>query len=215
MVRCKLLFLYFVLGMLFLSACQPLIIQTDSGVTQPEAMVTQPEADVAEPEAMPLEDKLANAMSAGPAEIAQEAAILDYPEGWPGNWPNEPAPDYVELRPGSNGWICIVDNPTTPGNDPMCLNETQFAMVKARNALIDPPSSGLGVGYMLQGGGPVGSPPHLMVFTPGSREDLTVLSTEINPTTWANGWAMFPDTPYVHLMVATPQQSEAMTGEEQ
>ncbi len=158
------------------------------------------------PEAVSVdEDKIANAMSAGPAEISQEAAILDYPEGWPGNWPNEPAPEYIEIRPGSNGWTCIVDNPTTPGNDPLCLNETQLGMVKARYALIDPPSTGIGVGYMLQGGGPVGSPPHIMIYTPGGREDLTALSTEINPTTWATGWAMFAETPYVHLMVGVPE----------
>ncbi|MDX1415068.1 MAG: hypothetical protein R3293_12805 [Candidatus Promineifilaceae bacterium] len=45
------------------------------------------------------EDKIANAMSAGPAAIAQDAAILDYPEEWPGNWLDEPAPQLVENVP--------------------------------------------------------------------------------------------------------------------
>ena len=40
-------------------------------------------------DAVPAEDKIANAMSAGPAVIAEEAAILDYPQGWPGNWPDD------------------------------------------------------------------------------------------------------------------------------
>ena len=162
-----------------------------------------------QPEAVSVdEDKIGNAMSAAPAVISQEAAVLDYPEGWPGNWPNEPAPEYVELRAGSNGWTCIVDNPTTPGNDPMCLNETQLAMVTARNALTDPPTTGFGVGYMLQGGGPVGTPPHIMVYTPGGRQDLTALSTEVTPITWASGWNMYSETPYAHLMIAVPSVGE-------
>ena len=195
MVRIKWTFSVLLLFALLLSACQP---------------VVAPEANVAaEPETVSVdEDKIANAMSAGPAEIAEEAAILDYPEGWPGNWPDEPAPEYVELRPGSNGWTCIADRPDTPGNDPMCLNETMRGMVKGLFALIDPPSTGYGVAYMLQGGGPVGTPPHIMIYTPGSREDLTALSTDMNPITWANGWHMFPETPYAHLMIAVPMSEE-------
>ena len=34
--------------------------------------------------------KIANALSGGPAPIVQEATIMDWPEGWPGNWPDEP-----------------------------------------------------------------------------------------------------------------------------
>ena len=156
---------------------------------------TVADAAPAGPEVVTVEDKIANVMSAGPAEIAEEATILDYPEGWPGNWPDEPAEEFVELRSGSNGWTCIADAPDTPGNDPMCLNETQFGMVRARYAKIDPPSTGVGVGYMLQEGGPAGSPPHLMIFAPGSRKELTTFSTEVNPTTWATGWLCSPKLP--------------------
>jgi hypothetical protein len=135
--------------------------------------------------------------------IAQEATILEYPEGWPGNWPNEPGEELVELRSGSNGWTCIVDIPDTPGNDPMCLNEMMLGYLKARYALIDPPSSGIGIGYMLQGGGPQGSPPHLMIFTPGSRDGLAAFTTDPGPAPWV----MFPDLPYAHLMVTvTPPE---------
>jgi len=143
------------------------------------------------------DDKIANAMSAGPAPIAQDAAILDYPEDWPGNWPDEPAPELIEIREGSNGWTCIVDIPDTPGNDPMCLNDTYLEMLMAQRNLVEAPSTGVGFGYMLQGGGPVGSPPHMMVFVPESNGSFDVFGTEPGPFPWI----MYPETPNQHLMV--------------
>ena len=50
---------------------------------------------------------------------------------------------------------------------------------------------------MLQGGGPVGSPPHMMIFVPGSNEGLAAFGTESGPIPWV----MFPDTSHQHLMV--------------
>jgi hypothetical protein len=144
-----------------------------------------------------LEDKIANAMSAGPAVIAQAAAILDYPEGWPGKWPNEPAKALVELRPGRNGWTCLPDDPNTPGNDPICVNEVYLAVLKARYALVDAPSSGIGISYMLQEGEPIGSPSHLMIFVPGSNKDLAAFGKDPGPLPWV----MYPGTTYQHLMV--------------
>ena len=144
------------------------------------------------------EDKIANAMSAGPAPIAQDATILEYPEEVKGNWPDEPAPELVELRAGTNGWTCIVDIPDTPGNDPMCLNDVYLESLLARYNLVDSPATGIGFGYMLQGGGPVGSPPHLMVFVPESNDSLTDFAMEPGPMPWV----MFPDTSHDHLMVS-------------
>ena len=140
----------------------------------PLAPVAQPEGEetLSAVEDMTVEEKIANAMSAGPAPIAQEATILDYPEEGQGNWPDEPAPDLIELRAGTNGWTCIVDIRESPGNDPMCLNDVYLESLMARYKLVDSPSSGIGFGYMLQGGGPVGSPPHMMVFVPESNESV-------------------------------------------
>ena len=121
---------------------------------------------------MTLEDKIASATSASPSVIAQEATILAYPEGWPGDWPDQPADELVELRAGTNGWTCIPDDRTTPGNDPMCLNETMLGYLKARFDKIDPPFTGVGIGHMLQEGIPKGSPPHMMIFVPESRESV-------------------------------------------
>ena len=182
---------------LLMSACQPVLVPVDGNVAEPEAVSTT-DAPAAEPEGVTSEeDKIANAMSAGPAAIAQEATILDYPEEWPGNWPEEVAPELIELRTGSNGWTCIVDIPDTPGNDPMCLNETYLALLLAQRDLVDAPSTGVGFGYMLQGGGPIGSPPHMMVFVPESNGSFDAFGTEPAPYPWI----MFPETSYQHLMV--------------
>jgi hypothetical protein len=157
-------------------------------------LVTPPEDAVAVGE-----DKIANAMSAGPVPIAGDATLLDYPAEWPGNWPDEIAPDLIEMRAGSNGWTCIVDRPDTPGNDPMCLNDVYLEVLMSQYNLVDAPSSGVGFGYMLQGGGPVGSPPHMMVFAPESNASFDTYGTEPGPFPWI----MFPETSQQHLMVLT------------
>jgi hypothetical protein len=47
--------------------------------------------------------------SAAPASLSKNATIMDR-EG-------------KVLRKGTNGWMCVPDNPDTPGTDPMCMNE--------------------------------------------------------------------------------------------
>ncbi len=191
---------------LVLSACQPLIVSEDS-----TSSAADPAAEAEVTGVMlTVEERIANAMSAGPAPIAQDATILDYPEEWPGNWPEEPAPELIEVRAGTNGWTCIVDIPDTPGNDPMCLNDVYLDVLLAQRSLTDVPPAGVGFGYMLQGGGPVGSPPHMMVFTPESNASFDVFDTEPGPMPWI----MFPETSYQHLMVLTPPPAEAVAAEE-
>jgi hypothetical protein len=190
---------------LFLSACQPLVLPDESASATDAATDAEvTDADVT------LEDKIANAMSAGPAPIAQDATILDYPEEWPGGWPDEPAPELIEIRAGTNGWTCIVDIPDTPGNDPMCINDTYLEVLLAQRSLTDAPSRGVGFGYMLQGGGPVGSPPHMMVFVPESNDSFTPFGTEPGPMLWI----MFPETSYQHLMVLAPPPAEVVDAAE-
>jgi len=192
--------LLYALSLVFLlSACQPMAPPVVRVAPEPVGVATEPAVSV-------VEDKIANAMSGGPAVITAEAAILE--------WPDEPGTEFVELRPGSNGWTCLTDRSTTPGNDPMCLNETFLAMVQALNASTEAPSTGIGIGYMLQEGGPVGTPPHMMIFTPRSQEDLAALSTDMDSLTWVTGWHMFPETSYAHLMLAVPSVPEAVSVEE-
>lgn len=159
------------------------------------------------PEAQPAEDRIANAMSAGPAAVAADAAIWD--------WPTESNPDFTKLRAGTNGWTCLPDDPTTPNaNDPMCLDanwmEFYYAYLEGR----DPVYTDVGLGYMLQGGGAASAsdpyaveplpgsdwmfdPPHIMVVAPID------LDPAVFPTEPEGGkpYIMFEGTPYEHLMI--------------
>jgi hypothetical protein len=141
-----------------------------------------------------LEEKIQSALSAGPEVLREGARIVD----WPGSVaPKVPGVEAIELRPGTNGWTCLPDDVETAGNDPMCLNEIYWQTLQARLNQVDPPTIGIGIGYMLQEGVPAGSPPHMMVFVPGSDDGYAAFSTQPGPLPWI----MFPDTPYAHLMV--------------
>ncbi|MEZ4580453.1 MAG: hypothetical protein R3A10_02140 [Caldilineaceae bacterium] len=79
------------------------------------------------------EDEIANARSGGPGPIAEGARSWAIRRNGR-NWPDEVAPALIELLPGDNGWTCIADIPDTPGNDPMCLNDTYFEVLMAQRA---------------------------------------------------------------------------------
>ncbi|MCB0254923.1 MAG: hypothetical protein KDI55_14475 [Anaerolineae bacterium] len=175
------------------------VAPTDTALPPADTAASEEEIAGAQETDVTLEEMIANAMSAGPAPIAENATILGYPEEGRGNWPDEPAPELVELRAGDNGWTCIVDIPDTPGNDPMCLNDTYLEVFLSSLALTDAPDTGVGFGYMLQGGGPVGSPPHMMVFAPQSNASFNAFGTEPGPMPWI----MYPETSQQHLMVLT------------
>jgi len=149
--------------------------------------------------------KIQNAMSAAPHAIAKNATIVDQPEKEGG--------EMAVLRKGSNEWTCMPDDPSTPSNDPMCLDKNAMEWAKAWKSHAEPKLSGAGLGYMLQGGGspsnidpfaknpPEGKkwlqePAHLMLF--GVKLDPTVYSTDPNS---GGPWIMWAGTPYEHLMV--------------
>src|SRR5262249_50110278 len=88
--------------------------------------------------------KMQNAMSAAPSAISKDATILD--------WPEREGDQPVLLRRGTNGWTCFPDDPSTPGNDPMCLDKTWLQWVEAWMAKKDFTPTLPGIGYMLQGG---------------------------------------------------------------
>ena len=54
--------------------------------------------------------KIQNAQSAAPSDISGKATIMD--------WPAAEGARPVQLRAGTNGWVCYPDMPTTKGNDP-------------------------------------------------------------------------------------------------
>lgn len=153
----------------------------------------------------PPDDKIHNAMSAGPAEIAKDAAVMDYPA--------TPGGKLVELRKGNNGWTCIPDDPSTPTNDPMCLDKQWLIWFEAFIAGTKPNITQPGIAYMLQGGSgasdddpfattpPAGKdwqiePPHVMFIFPD----------KLNPADYpreqhlVGPWLMYAGTPYEHVM---------------
>jgi len=151
-------------------------------------------------------DKIANAMSAGPAAITAEATILD--------WPSDPAGGMVVLREGTNGWTCFTDRPGTPGNDPMCVDQVWGALLNALMLGEEPHVTGPGLAYMLAGGSSasnsdpfatepapgedwMSSPPHVMLVYPDSV-DLSQFTT--NPSS-GEPYVMWAGTPYAHIMM--------------
>jgi hypothetical protein len=152
------------------------------------------------------EEKIQNAMSAAPPSIAKDASIMD--------WPAEAGGKLTELRKGTNAWTCLPDDPSTPTNDPMCLDKMWMVWLQAWMSKTEPKITAPGIGYMLQGGShasntdpfatepPAGqqwliAPPHTMVVVPG-KLDPAVFSSDPHS---GGPWVMWGGTPYEHLMV--------------
>lgn len=149
-------------------------------------------------------EKIRSAMNAGPAQITANARILD----WPAVRGGKP----VELRTGTNGWVCYPRTRADVDNS-MCLDPVFQEWLDAYKAKRAPRLSGIGVAYGL-GGGYTGSakdpfataktpdndwgsdPPGLMIISP----DSTLYAGF--PTKRSSGvYVMFAGTPYAHLMV--------------
>ncbi len=154
--------------------------------------------------AMPT-DRIGIAMSAAPAAVSSAATIIDYDE----------AGNLVELRAGTNGWLCIPDDsPPAPGDAPMCMDGAWQAWFEAWEAKTTPQISGIGISYMLQGG-PAASNTDPFAETPAAGEDwimdgphMMVVVPDPSmldafPTDPASGgpYVMWSGTPYAHLMV--------------
>lgn len=177
-------------------------------VVQPSTPQPAEEMATAEPasEEMSSDDKIANALSAGPMMVVEAATVLD--------WPSDASGGLTELRAGSNGWTCLPDNPGSPTNDPLCGDAMWMEWLNAYFTGEEPEITGPGIAYMLQGESgasnddpslmepPPGEDwitdgPHIMALLPESF-DQEVFSTEHS----MNGpYLMFAGTPYEHLMV--------------
>jgi hypothetical protein len=191
---------------LSLVACQPI---------QPVGTMPQQEATTQQTD----EDKIANAMSAGPLSIAQDAAVID--------WPIDPTlGEGKELRTGTNGWVCRPDDPTSPTNDPRCLDANWLAVFGLPFGPEREAHVALGVAYMLQGDSvadnddpsalqpPPGQewqidPPHIMVVSP-RQLDLTLYSTDHHS---GGPWVMFGGTPAEHLMAPVEEVASVEAGD--
>ena len=156
--------------------------------------------------AMTSAEKIRLALTAGPADITKNAAVMDV--GADGKM--------VELRKGTNGWMCMAQP------EAMCLDKEWQGWADAWMSKKDPQIKGVGIAYMLRGDQGasntdpfatgktatnqwVVSPPHVMVLTPDSKQ-LDAL-----PTDWKNGgpWVMWKGTKYAHIMVPTTPMAAA------
>lgn len=156
--------------------------------------------------------KIALAVSAGPAEITKKAAIFDM-TGMPNEKPKQ-------LRAGTNGWVCYAST-----GQPMCLDKEWQKWAEAWMNKTDLKVDGTGIAYMLRGDkgasntdpyatAPtadnqwVVSPPHVMVLFQDAKT-LEAYSTDPK-----NGgpWVMWKGTPYAHVMVpVSPTKAAAMS----
>ena len=146
--------------------------------------------------------KIAFAISAGPAEISRHATMMDMSDM------SKPK----QLRAGTNGWVCYYM--VFWGSDAMCLDKEWQKWAEAWMNKTDLKIATTGIAYMLRGDnggsntdpyatGPtadnqwVKSPPHIMVLYADSK------MLDAYPTDPKSGgpWVMWKGTPYAHVMV--------------
>ena len=85
--------------------------------------------------------KIANAMTAGPAAVSRDASIVEMSDDG----------TMKVLRKGTGAWTCVPDDPSSPGNDPMCLDPNAMEWLHAYVTKAPPPDK-VGFIYMLRGG---------------------------------------------------------------
>jgi hypothetical protein len=164
------------------------------------AVLAGPSARAEDPQAL-----IANAISAAPPAVGKNAAVVTI----------DSKGQVTTIRKGTNNFYCVPDDPTTPSNDPMCVDANGLAWAQAMTTKQAPPAGKIGFGYMLQGEtaasntDPFAAPPsdgkwsaagpHVMIFNahatmegypkPGNNPDAT------------QPFVMWQDTPYEHLMI--------------
>jgi len=151
---------------------------------------------------------ISRATSAAPPDIGRHAAVMSM--GADGKM--------KELRPGTNGWMCMLDLV----GDSMCLDKTWQAWGDAWMNKKDPPKpQAVGVAYMLNGDkGASNTDPYATKRTADNQwvvsgPHIMILPTEASqlesyPTDWTKGgpWVMWKGTPYAHIMVPTKAMSK-------
>jgi hypothetical protein len=126
-----------------------------------------------------------NAEMAAPPTLSSQAAI--YAMGQDGKMRT--------LREGANGWWCMPDDPSTPGNDPMCGDANSMEWAMAWIGKTEPPKGKIGFMYMLMGG-PAASNTDPYAMAPPEGKD----------------WIM--DRPHVMIVNFGDSMSGYPTGEE-
>ncbi len=169
-------------------------------MSKPKAPDGHQAVPAAKTRAMTDAAKIKLAMSAAPADISRDAAVM------------EPGPNGTmkQLKAGTNGWMCM------PAPEVMCLDKEWQNWVNAYMAKKDPQLKAVGIGYMLQGDkgasntdpfatAPtsdnhwVVSPAHVMILTPDAAQ-LDALPTDPHR---GGPFVMWKGTKYAHIMVPT------------
>jgi hypothetical protein len=156
-------------------------------------------------ESMSQEELIKLSLSAAPAHIAKDAAVMI---------PGEDG-KMVEVKKGTNDFTCIPTVNNRPEPDPMCMDPAVSQWVNdLTNNAPKPTNTVPGISYMAHGGihwekdgkilmkeepgsKMVKEPPHWMLMWPYDSK-TTGLPTLPNP---AGVYIMFDGTPYAHLMV--------------
>jgi hypothetical protein len=147
---------------------------------------------------------IANATSAAPQAIAPNATVVAF----------DSKGQMRTLRKGSGEFTCFPDDPTTPGNAPMCFDQAGLAWAQAWMTNQSPaPNLSIGVAYMLQGSWTQSNADPHAAAVPGTAgvqtgPALMILNTRgmlkgypLEPTNPGQPFIMWPGTPYEHLMV--------------
>ena len=145
-----------------------------------------------------------NALSAAPVDIANGATVVLRRDGV-----------MRTLREGSNGWTCFPDNPSLPGNMPMCVDRETRDWFRAFAALQSPPKNRpIGISYLMQGTWfPSADDPNVTP-APGMHGTSTgpmLMIVNASPAMLAGypkgaanpgaPFVMYAGTPYEHLMI--------------
>lgn len=152
-----------------------------------------------------------NAVSAAPKAVGDKATVIAL----------DAKGEMRTLREGEGGFTCIPDNPATPGNDPMCVDQNGMEWVQAWMSRQEPPDK-VGFGYMLIGGSDASNDdpfatapkegekwietgPHVMIFGPAAERMPGYPKSAANPKA---PYVMWSGTPYAHLMIPVGEPGE-------
>jgi hypothetical protein len=89
------------------------------------------------------EEKIADALRAGPAFITKNATLLD--------WPSAPGGEFRILRPGTSAWTCLPGIPQSTHDEPGCFDQVFLKFMKDSMAGRTPDVQSAGVSYMYGG----------------------------------------------------------------
>jgi hypothetical protein len=148
-----------------------------------------------------MQVKIARAMSAGPADVARAARIVD----------TDAQGKMAVLREGNNGFTCMPGNLEVVGEPPMCVDAASmqwFADAKAHKP--KPTNTVPGITYMLAGATqrsdsdpndmtstPIEVGPHWMIMWPFDPK-----TTGLPTTHKATGaYIMWAGSPYAHVHI--------------